>query len=68
MKTTGKTYKPRPMGYQVSAMRLSGANGASGTVWDCAKSLRQAMKWGQKYMARGHENFFSLTPIWGPVA
>ena len=68
MKHTAKKYTQRPMGYRVSAMRSTGPSSAGGTVWDCAKSLRQALEWGRGHMAREPENFFSLEPIWGPVA
>ena len=63
-----KTTKRKPMGYAVGAMRTEGTNGASGTVWNSAKSLRQAMQWGKRHMAKNPEHFFTLTPIWGPVA
>ena len=65
MKTT---FKRKPMGYTVAVMVSREGRNSAGTVWDAAVSLRQAMAWGQKHMARHPDNFFTLTPIFGPVA
>ena len=70
--TTQSIKKRKPMGYTVVALHASPDDcirgAASGTVWDAAVSLRQAMAWGQGHMARSPNNFFTLTPIFGPVA
>jgi hypothetical protein len=58
----------KPTGYIVTAWIERSGGGAGGTVWNCAKSLREAMKWGQSHMNRGPEAYFTLQPLFGPVA
>lgn len=64
-----KQYKPKPMGYSVSALtvRPDQPNSSWGTTWTAAKSLREAMMWGTNHMKRGEGAYFSLVPLWGTV-
>ena len=57
----------KPLGYIVHQWEQTSEHSGSGTPRK-SFSLRHALQLGREWMERGPMLYFSITPVWGPMA